>query len=257
MLKLLGYFSVNTFMFVLLSCDTAPITANSWIHISSKEGGIPAPGPSTQQTACLILDVDKDGINDFIVGSRVTGPSIIWYRRNEVGWTTYVIDRSFLPIEAGGAFHDIDGDGDLDIVFGSDSQGNEVWWWENPYPDYRPTTPWTRHEVKNSGPNKHHDEIFGDFDGDGEVELVFGTKGQISFLLRISPKILRQLSPGHIKRFFRALLNPRGWPRPILTRTEKLTLWPVAPGLSTEAEAAILPISSIPISDSPEWRWAS
>jgi hypothetical protein len=134
---------------------------------------IPEPGPSTEQTASLILDVDKDGINDFIIASRVTGPSVLWYRRNTTGWTKYLIDKAFLPIEAGGAFYDIDGDKDLDIVFGADSQSNKVWWWENPYPNYNPSVSWRRYEIKNSGLNKRHDQIFGDFDGDQKADLVF------------------------------------------------------------------------------------
>lgn len=47
-----------------------------------------------------------------------------------------MIDNSILPIEAGGATIDIDADGDLDVVMGADNRGNQVWWWENPYPDY-------------------------------------------------------------------------------------------------------------------------
>jgi len=38
-------------------------TINQWTHLSSKNGDLPAPGPSTQQTASLILDIDKDGVN--------------------------------------------------------------------------------------------------------------------------------------------------------------------------------------------------
>ena len=59
------------------------------------------------------------------------------------------------------------------MVFGGDGSSNYVWWWENPYPDFDPAIPWKRHEIKNSGENKHHDQMFGDFDGDGKTELVF------------------------------------------------------------------------------------
>ncbi|MCK4783764.1 MAG: VCBS repeat-containing protein [Desulfobacteraceae bacterium] len=144
-----------------------------WTHLSSKNGEIPEPGPSTQQTAILILDVDKDGVKDFIIGSRVTGPSVLWFRRITDGWTRYVIDNTFLPIEAGGAYYDIDGDGDLDIVFGADIQSNEIWCWENPYPDYSPNTTWTRRLIKNSGSNKHHDGArLVDIDGDGDFDII-------------------------------------------------------------------------------------
>jgi len=48
----------------------------------------------------------------------------------------------------------------------------EVWWWENPYPDFDPEKSWNRYLVKNSdeGGKAHHDQIFGDFDGDGEID---------------------------------------------------------------------------------------
>lgn len=164
----------------------------AWTHLSSKTGDIPPPGPSIQQTASLILDIDMDGINDFIIGSRNGGPSLYWYKKNSAGWTKYLIEGDTLSLEAGGAFNDIDGDGDLDVVFGGDWKSNKVWWWENPYPQYDPDKSWVRREIKNSGANQHHDEIFGDFDGDGKNELVFwNQKANKLFLADIpaNPKI--------------------------------------------------------------------
>jgi hypothetical protein len=144
-----------------------------WTHLSSRDGDLPEPGISDRQTASLILDVDKDGINDFVIATQRLGTSMVWYRRHATGWTKYLIEGETLDIEAGGAFADIDGDGDLDVVIGADRLDNKVWWWENPYPNYDPDAPWTRREIKDSGANKHHDQIFGDFDGDGQTELVF------------------------------------------------------------------------------------
>jgi hypothetical protein len=148
-------------------------TSIEWTHLSSKNEDIQSPELSMEQTASLILDIDNDGLNDFVIGNRKTGPSLFWFKRNSIGWTRYLIENDTLPIEAGGAFHDIDGDGDLDIVFGGDWQSNKVWWWENPNPDHTPDRPWVRREIKNSGAKMHHDQIFGDFDGNGEEELVF------------------------------------------------------------------------------------
>jgi mRNA-degrading endonuclease HigB of HigAB toxin-antitoxin module len=173
MIRILVYICACILVIFLSSCDIPKTVSNGFTHISSKNGDIPEPGPSPQQTASLILDVDRDGINDFIIGSRVTGPSVLWYQRNATGWTKYIIDNTFLPIEAGGSFYDIDGDGDLDIVFGADHHDNKVWWWENPYPLYDPEKPWKRRIIKDAGVNKHHDQIFGDFDQDGMAELVF------------------------------------------------------------------------------------
>lgn len=159
----------------------------NWNKISSKSGGIPAPGPSVSQTASLIFDVDQDGINDFVIANWDRGPSVVWYRRYISGWTRYTVDSSSLSIEAGGAFVDVDGDGDLDVIFGSYAS-NEVWWWENPYPSYNPNIPWARRAIKNSGESVHHDQIAGDFDGDGQPELVFWNQGAKKLFLADLPK---------------------------------------------------------------------
>lgn len=148
--------------------------SGDWEVISSRGGDIPAPTTSRQQTASLILDVNRDGLNDFVIGTRGTSPTLVWYRREPNGtWTRFVIDNTTLPIEAGGAFFDIDRDGDLDIVMGADAASDEIWWWENPFPTYAPNQYWTRRLIKDGGGNMHHDMIFGDVDQDGRAELIF------------------------------------------------------------------------------------
>lgn len=168
----------------------------TWQHLSSATGDIQLPGSSTEQTAALVLDIDKDGVNDFVIASRRTGaPSVVWYRRHATGWQRYLIDNEILDIEAGGAYFDIDGDGDLDIVMGGDARTNKVWWWENPYPNFDIHTGWTRREVKNSGLGKHHDMMFGDFTGDGKVELVFWNQRAARLLLAEIPADPRTAQP--------------------------------------------------------------
>lgn len=146
----------------------------TWTHLSSDNGDLDPPSQSDEQTASLVLDINKDNKTDFVIGIRQSpGPSLVWYRQDTDGWTKHIIDNSVLPIEAGGAYYDIDDDGDLDIVMAGDWSSNEIWWWENPYPTYDVNTSWTRRLIKNSGSDKHHDQIFGDFDDDGDTELVF------------------------------------------------------------------------------------
>jgi hypothetical protein len=160
-----------------------------WRHLSSKNGDLQPPNPGTQQTAAVVADFDKDGINDFAITERTAAPAVVWYRRGPAGWTRYVMEDQPLRIEAGAAAADIDGDGDLDFVAGGDARSNEVWWWENPYPDFSPALPWKRHTIKNSGAVKNHDLVFGDLDGDGRLELVFWNQNARKlFLARIPPE---------------------------------------------------------------------
>jgi hypothetical protein len=165
-----------------------------WTQLSSKAGDLPVPGTSTQQTACLVLDLDKDGLNDIVIASRSAGARIVWYQRHVGGWSLYPIDRG-LNIEAGGASADIDGDGDLDLVFGEDFSGRKVYWWENPWPRFDALEPWTRREIKNSGGLMHHDQLFGDFDGDGRDELAFWVQRFDGLLLARIPRDPRSSGP--------------------------------------------------------------
>ena len=156
--------------------QTGPLKAAShklkWTHLSSMNGDIGSAGVG-RQAASLILDIDKDGVNDFVIAGWSDETSMVWFRHTSDGWKRYLIDNRKSHIEAGGAYYDIDGDGDTDILQGGSWVTNEVWWWENPYPDYEANRPWKRYTIKDWGEKQHHDQIFGDFDGDGKGELVF------------------------------------------------------------------------------------
>ena len=142
-----------------------------WTHQTSAEGHLPKPEVG-RQSAALVLDIDKDGIDDFAIAGWDT-PSMVWFKKVGNSWEKYVIDDRESHIEAGGAVYDIDGDGDLDILHGGSWKVNEVWWWENPYPNFSPDKPWNRYTIKSFSEKQHHDQIFGDFDGDGKAELIF------------------------------------------------------------------------------------
>lgn len=159
----------------------------NWVRLSSKTGELPVPGASTQQTGALVLKVDPTGSTDFVLSFRQVAPALVWYRRGAAGWTRYVIEKEFLTVEAGGAAFDIDSDGDLDIVFGGDAQSDQLWWWENPYPNYDPDTSWTRRTIKSGGAKQHHDQIFADIKGTGKPQLIFWNQQAKSLFLASIP----------------------------------------------------------------------
>lgn len=141
-----------------------------WEHYSSAPGNFAAPDVG-EQSAMLLLDIDKDGKDEIIVGGW-GDTSVVWYKQTGNTWERYLLDNSKSPC-IGGAFYDLDEDGDQDILFGGAWQSNEIWWWENPYPDYEPSKPWKKYTIRDRGEKGYHNQIFGDFDGDGKTELVF------------------------------------------------------------------------------------
>lgn len=181
------------FLLTIALCLTTANGDVTWQRKSSTTGDMPVPNAGKQQTCCLILDIDKDGISDFVVGERTETPSVVWYKYNGKGWDRFVIDDTRKNPEAGGDFYDIDRDGDLDIILGQDASGNAIWWWENPCPDF--SKPWSCRYIKNSGGRKHHDQTVADFDGDGQAEFVSWNQGAKELLLFEIPSDPKSTGP--------------------------------------------------------------
>ena len=147
--------------------DTEP----GWLLRTQSSRELPSLLPVPEQTALVIADLDGNGVDDIVVAGRGGPNAIQWLQRGDGGWTTRSIEPGEISIEAGGTSHDIDGDGDLDLIFGGDFSSSEVWWWENPSPDFG--DPWIRRTIKTDGGPMHHDMLMADLDGDGADELVF------------------------------------------------------------------------------------
>ena len=173
-----------------------------WNHLSTATHDLELPGPSTEQTGALVADLDKSGRNGFIVSFRKTAPALVWYRPNGKTWDRYVIDSSYLTVEAGGVVCDVDGDGYPDIIFGADYQGDEVWWWENPGSKYEPGVAWKRHIIKKGGGHQHHDQAIADFEGTGKPQLVFWNQGAKKLLIASIPENPRSAEQWDIKEVF-------------------------------------------------------
>lgn len=173
-----------------------------WLHLSSRHGDLPVPGTSRQQTAAVVADLDKDGVNDFVLAFRETGPAVVWYRRTKTGWDRYVIEQEFLTIEAGGAVWDIDGDGYPDLVFGGDWQSNKVWWWRNPGKDWKTDASWERHTIKKSGATQHHDQCIADFKGAGKPQLAYWNQGAKTLLVADTPPKPREVEEWPAEQVF-------------------------------------------------------
>ena len=89
-------------VFLLFATTAALAQSPDWKHLSTEGGGIALPGQSQQQTASMIVDLNGDGIDDYVVGFRQVAPALAGYVRTAKGWDKWVLDPEFLTVEAGG-----------------------------------------------------------------------------------------------------------------------------------------------------------
>lgn len=119
----------------------------------------------------LELDVNQDGWTD-IIHVNFRSKSIYWLEHpgSELGeWTKHMVDTPG-PMETG-RLHDVDGDGQLDVV---PSAWEFSAWYEILRNEEQDTVQWLRHEIAEEGAG--HGSGFGDINGDGRGDYV-GTKG--------------------------------------------------------------------------------
>lgn len=180
----------------------------TWKHLSSRTGDLPVPAVG-RQVATIIFDIDNNGLNDFVIPSY---ERMVWYQNLGTCWKRFALENGSADVrmEAGGDYFDIDADGDLDIIMAAQSKAGEVWWWENPWPNYFPGKPWQRHLALSIG-GTHHDQIFGDFDGDGRTELVFWfNKGRTLYMAEIPQDPAGPWPANEIFKFVDELPPPEG-----------------------------------------------
>ncbi|MGD9723369.1 MAG: FG-GAP repeat domain-containing protein [Pirellulales bacterium] len=114
-------------------------------------------------------DLDGDGDNDFVAGSRYDH-QLFWYENDGLGsFTRHLIEQGSLyyyPTNAAAA--DMDHDGDMDLVVGT--LVFAIFWYENDGDEN-----FTRHTIRENPPNDGRFDVevrVVDLDGDGDLDVI-------------------------------------------------------------------------------------
>lgn len=128
-----------------------------------------APG---ERTLCVVGDVTGNGTPEIIIASRRPLPELYYLHRDSGGsWQRVDMNFDCGRLEAGGCLADINRNGRLDFVAGSDAGGDRIFWFENPG---EVGAPWPLHEIVRMPANQSHDQLVADLDGDSRLELIAG-----------------------------------------------------------------------------------
>src|SRR5262245_8674079 len=157
-------------------------TRSVFVHWNNKNAWTTDAFPvlAGQQAAmyCLPLQIDGQNGIDLVIGSKAQGAKIGWLQspanpRDLATWKYYPLSPAgwIMSLVA----HDIDADGDLDIL-ASDRKGpnSGCLWLENPGHRPRQNEPWSRHAIGTAGNEVmflHHV----DFDVDGRLDVLVPT----------------------------------------------------------------------------------
>ncbi len=135
----------------------------------------------------LPMDVNQDGRLDIVVGAKNDRAIVGWLEqpakpRDLVDWKLHkMVDVGWIMSLRS---LDMDGDGDLDILYSNRYEEHGIFWLENQGKDFQ--KPWKRHAFGGLGKQVMFLDT-GDLNGDKRVDVVCATMGgELLFLLRTS-----------------------------------------------------------------------